>query len=87
MGDAAELVADRLPGATGEQGARHFDVLIVGAGLSGIGAAALGWLADGTSIEFVYFICAGLPVLGLLAAFLPDIGGASARAKVIAASA
>jgi FSR family fosmidomycin resistance protein-like MFS transporter len=56
-------------------------------GLSGIGAAALGWLADGTSIEFVYFICAGLPVLGLLAAFLPDIGGASARAKVIAASA
>ena len=55
-------------------------------GLSGIGAAALGWLADRTSIEFVYLICAGLPALGLLAVFLPDIGSASARAKLIAAT-
>ena len=45
-------------------------------GLSGIGAAALGWLADGTSIEFVYLICSVLPALGLLAAFLPDLRGA-----------
>jgi FSR family fosmidomycin resistance protein-like MFS transporter len=44
-------------------------------GLSGIGAAALGWLADETSIEFVYLICSVLPALGLLAAFLPDLGG------------
>lgn len=44
-------------------------------GLSGIGAAALGWLADRTSIEFVYLICSVLPALGLLAAFLPDLGG------------
>jgi len=42
----------------------------------GIGAAALGWLADGTSIEFVYLICSVLPALGLLAAFLPDLRGA-----------
>ena len=42
-------------------------------GLSGIGAAALGWLADQTSIAFVYEICAVLPALGLLAAFLPDL--------------
>jgi MFS transporter, FSR family, fosmidomycin resistance protein len=42
-------------------------------GLSGIGAAALGWLADRTSIGFVYEICAVLPALGLLAAFLPDL--------------
>jgi FSR family fosmidomycin resistance protein-like MFS transporter len=42
-------------------------------GLSGIGAAALGWLADQTSIAFVYQICAVLPALGLLAALLPDI--------------
>ena len=46
-------------------------------GLSGIGAAGLGWLADYTSIEFVYLICSVLPALGLLAAFLPDLKGAS----------
>jgi FSR family fosmidomycin resistance protein-like MFS transporter len=42
-------------------------------GLSGIGAAALGWLADYTSIVLVYEICSVLPALGLLAALLPDI--------------
>jgi MFS transporter, FSR family, fosmidomycin resistance protein len=42
-------------------------------GLSGIGAAALGWLADKTSIEYVYAVCSFLPALGLLAGFLPDI--------------
>ena len=47
-------------------------------GLSGIGAAALGWLADLTSIGFVYLICSVLPALGLLAAFLPDLKGANA---------
>jgi FSR family fosmidomycin resistance protein-like MFS transporter len=47
-------------------------------GLSGIGAAALGWLADRTSIEFVYLICSVLPALGLLAAFLPDLRAARA---------
>jgi len=46
-------------------------------GLSGIGAAALGWLADLTSIAFVYLICSVLPALGLLAAFLPDLKGAA----------
>jgi FSR family fosmidomycin resistance protein-like MFS transporter len=52
-------------------------------GLSGIGAAALGWLADLTSIEFVYLICSVLPALGLLAAFLPDLK--SAKAAPVAA--
>ena len=42
-------------------------------GLSGIGAAALGWLADRTSIEYVYSVCSVLPMLGLLAGFLPDL--------------
>lgn len=42
-------------------------------GLGGIGAALLGVLADGTSIEFVYQVCAFLPLLGLAAVFLPDI--------------
>jgi FSR family fosmidomycin resistance protein-like MFS transporter len=42
-------------------------------GMGGIGAAALGLLADHTSIVFVYKVCAFLPVLGLLTAFLPDM--------------
>src|SRR5262249_60769798 len=40
-------------------------------GIAGIGAAALGQLADHTSIEFVYRLCAYLPAIGLLAAWLP----------------
>jgi FSR family fosmidomycin resistance protein-like MFS transporter len=44
-------------------------------GMGGIGAAALGALADWTSIEFVYRVCAFLPVIGLLTALLPDMEG------------
>jgi MFS transporter, FSR family, fosmidomycin resistance protein len=42
-------------------------------GMAGIGAAVLGKLADLTSINFVYQICAFLPAIGLLTAFLPNI--------------
>lgn len=42
-------------------------------GLGGLGAAALGWLADRTSIETVYEVCAWLPAIGLLTAFLPNL--------------
>jgi FSR family fosmidomycin resistance protein-like MFS transporter len=42
-------------------------------GMGGIGAAALGLLADATDIETVYRVCAFLPAIGLLAAFLPKI--------------
>jgi len=42
-------------------------------GTAGIGAAALGHLADHTSIEFVYQVCAFLPALGLLTIFLPSL--------------
>ena len=42
-------------------------------GVAGLGAAILGWLADLTSINFVYLVCSYLPALGLLAAFLPNI--------------
>ena len=40
-------------------------------GLGGIGAALLGMLADQTSIDFVYQVCAFLPAVGLLGALLP----------------
>lgn len=42
-------------------------------GTAGIGAAALGRLADHTSIEFVYQVCAYLPAIGLLTIFLPSL--------------
>ena len=44
-------------------------------GLSGLGAAALGVIADHTSIDFVYRSCAFLPAVGLLAYFLPRRDG------------
>lgn len=42
-------------------------------GMAGIGAAVLGWLADRTSIAFVYQVCAFLPAIGLLASLLPNL--------------
>ncbi|MDD1527331.1 MFS transporter [Bradyrhizobium sp. WBOS7] len=42
-------------------------------GIGGLGAAVLGELADRTSIEFVYQVCAYLPAIGLLAVFLPKL--------------
>lgn len=42
-------------------------------GLGGIGAAVLGKLADLTSLDCVYSICAFLPAIGLLAIFLPKM--------------
>jgi len=42
-------------------------------GVSGLGAALLGVIADATSIGFVYQVCAGLPLIGLLGWLLPNI--------------
>ncbi|MEO9079521.1 MAG: MFS transporter [Rhodanobacter sp.] len=42
-------------------------------GLGGVGAAVLGVVADHFGIVFVYQICAFLPLLGLLAWWLPDV--------------
>jgi FSR family fosmidomycin resistance protein-like MFS transporter len=42
-------------------------------GVAGVGSALLGWLADHTSIGFVFKICAYLPLLGLLTALLPEV--------------
>jgi MFS transporter, FSR family, fosmidomycin resistance protein len=49
-------------------------------GIGGIGAAVLGGLADRHGIEFVYRICAYLPLLGMVAAFLPNIEHSDRRA-------
>jgi FSR family fosmidomycin resistance protein-like MFS transporter len=42
-------------------------------GMGGVGAAVLGKVADAYGIEFLYRTCAFLPLLGLFAAFLPDL--------------
>ncbi len=42
-------------------------------GIGGIGAAVLGYVADRTSIDYVYQVCAFLPAIGLLAVFLPQL--------------
>jgi MFS transporter, FSR family, fosmidomycin resistance protein len=42
-------------------------------GMGGIGAAALGALADWTSVAFVFEVCSFLPLIGLLTALLPNI--------------
>jgi FSR family fosmidomycin resistance protein-like MFS transporter len=63
---AQELV----PGRVGTISGLFFGLAF---GMGGIGAAVLGVLADHTSIEFVYRLCAFLPLIGLAAAFLPHI--------------
>ena len=44
-------------------------------GLGGIGSAFFGWLADKTSIEFIFQISTLLPLLGMVTVFLPNIDG------------
>jgi MFS transporter, FSR family, fosmidomycin resistance protein len=63
---AQELV----PGKVGTIAGLFFGLAF---GIGGLGAAALGVLADATSLMFVFKLCAWLPALGLLTAFLPDL--------------
>ena len=41
-------------------------------GLGGLGSAFFGWLADRTSIALIFRVSAFLPLLGIIAGFLPD---------------
>ncbi|MEM7193022.1 MAG: MFS transporter, partial [Pseudomonadota bacterium] len=68
-----------LPGRVGMVAGLFFGLAF---GVAGIGAALLGWLADATSITFVYNVCAFLPAIGLLAVFLPEMS--SPKPKVTA---
>jgi FSR family fosmidomycin resistance protein-like MFS transporter len=58
-----------LPGRVGMVAGLFFGLAF---GIAGIGAALLGQLADAISITFVYHVCAFLPAIGVLAAFLPE---------------
>jgi FSR family fosmidomycin resistance protein-like MFS transporter len=59
-----------MPGRTGTVAGLFFGFAF---GMGGVGAAVLGKIADLTSITFVYQLCAFLPLLGLLAAMLPNV--------------
>lgn len=59
---------DLMPGRIGLISGLFFGFAF---GMGGLGAAVLGYLADATSIEFVYRVCAYLPAIGVLALFLP----------------
>ncbi len=59
-----------FPGRVGAVSGLFFGLAF---GMAGVGAALLGKMADATSIETVYRLCAFLPAIGLLAAFLPNL--------------
>jgi len=62
---AQELV----PGKIGLIGGLFFGLAF---GIAGVASAVLGKIADATSIQYVYNICSYLPLIGLVAAFLPN---------------
>lgn len=59
-----------LPGKVGLVAGLFFGFAF---GMGGLGSAILGKLADLTSIEYVFKICAFLPLIGVIAGFLPAI--------------
>jgi MFS transporter, FSR family, fosmidomycin resistance protein len=67
---------DLVPGKIGTMAGLFFGL---GFGMAGIGAAALGKVADATSIDMVYHVCAYLPLIGLLTIFLPDLRQATPK--------
>ncbi len=59
-----------VPGRVGTISGLFFGLAF---GTAGLGAALIGAVADATSIEYVYKLCAFLPALGLFTVFLPHI--------------
>lgn len=63
---------DLMPGKVGMIAGVFFGLMF---GLGGLGSAFFGWLADRTSIEFIFRVSTLLPLLGVITGFLPDIEG------------
>jgi FSR family fosmidomycin resistance protein-like MFS transporter len=59
-----------IPGRVGMVSGLFFGLAF---GMGGIGAAVLGRVADAHGIDYVYSLCAYLPLIGVLAVFLPDL--------------
>lgn len=58
-----------MPGRVGMVSGLFFGFIF---GIGGIGAALLGIVADYKGVEFMFLVCSLLPVMGILAAFLPE---------------
>ena len=67
---------DLMPGKVGLVSGLFFGLMF---GLGGVGSALFGWLADHTSIAFVFQVSSWLPLLGAVAGFLPDVRPTSDR--------
>ncbi|MEZ5830893.1 MAG: MFS transporter [Dongiaceae bacterium] len=65
-----------LPGKVGMVSGLFFGFAF---GMGGIGAALLGELADLTSVEMVFRVCAFLPAIGVVAYLLPNLESTSRR--------
>lgn len=61
---------DLMPGKVGMIAGVFFGLMF---GLGGLGSAFFGWLADKTSIEFIFQISTLLPFLGVITGLLPNI--------------
>ena len=60
---------DLMPDKVGMVAGLFFGLMF---GLGGVGSAFFGWLADRTSIEYVFQVSTLLPLLGIIAGFLPN---------------
>ena len=67
---------DLMPGKVGMIAGVFFGLMF---GLGGLGSAFFGWLADRTSIEFIFQISTLLPLLGVITGFLPDVESRKVR--------
>lgn len=67
---------DLMPDKVGMVSGLFFGLMF---GLGGVGSAFFGWLADATSIEFIFRVSSLLPLLGVVAAFLPDVRPAGSK--------
>lgn len=67
---------DLIPGKVGLIAGLFFGFAF---GMGGLGSAYLGWLADKTSIEYVYHVCAYLPLIGIVTGLLPNIEGSKKK--------
>lgn len=73
------FATDLLPNKIGLVAGLFFGFMF---GMGGIGSAVLGAIADDTSIEYVFKICAFLPLMGIITAFLPNLKGTKITAGI-----
>lgn len=61
---------DLMPGRVGVIAGVFFGLMF---GLGGVASALFGWMADHTGITYVFHVSSYLPLLGVVAVFLPNV--------------